>query len=431
MTSDLEEDTFQYQDSKHIKPEEFSENGADENEYQGLVNSGQEYYIVNQPEDNSHGMALVFGRVILLFSLFANCFNLAMYRKFVNDFSSEDFDESFTFKELQLFTWRTELALILLFAYIIIVRAVFDILLCFYQESVLDSFRYFNIHWIFNLSHSIFDLAGLSYSFTSTFISFSTILSTALIPVSLSVLTRNQDTYIMSFTQIRHQDYLRVPLLREGSYEENKIQSPSTQRLIHFFCLVLFLMGWTMILCQNFSIGFCLGISFAFSALLVHVGYQKQNTVNYIPRYSPFQIIVSVCFLSLFIVSVFSTLLQIIYTRHLSVWYNLFGWIQLDQESFRNFMVSSLVHTASIIFSLLSYTFSEAENLRFVKLLEIPLIELLSVKILHLYTFSTSYLFYFGVANILIVISMTDFNEIIHWIIINKQIEREEENEAL
>ena len=170
----------------------------------------------NNEESNIKGIGLI----IFLLSLCFSSMNLGIYRKFVKNYDStldnfieENSDhrysrhrkdlegeselkvdwtisENFIYKEILVFTWRNQMVMIFLIIYLLFIKIIEAI--CKYRlgNSYVRDSTFFKLH-IFTDIFCFFSVNNYIYSFFNAIISFMLLLSTAFVPVSITVLITN------------------------------------------------------------------------------------------------------------------------------------------------------------------------------------------------------------------------------------------------
>lgn len=137
--------------------------------------------------------------IVFLFALLLSSLNLGLYRKFAYIYEYHEnrdlfLDRSFLYKELLVFAWRCQMILLFLIVYLALIKITEVLYLEKYGELYVEQSLFFQIHGFKNIS-SFLTINNFVYSAFNSTVSFMLILSTAFMPVSLTVLITNSDRF--------------------------------------------------------------------------------------------------------------------------------------------------------------------------------------------------------------------------------------------
>lgn len=482
-------------------------------------------------ELSSQGISIL----VFLLSLCLSSLNLAMYRQFVYIYDDHrNKDLFFLYKELLVFFWRTQLVFLFFIVYLSVIKIIENIYIDKYGEEYVYESEFFQLHY-FNSSFSFSSINNVMYSCFNSSISFLLFLSTAFMPVSLTVLISNSDTFfnfvmfgktdedlnldtsynnlddeekdkannnirklsntndncdsnnynnkqvllhantipvnnninmklnnihdninntntifmsrtlpanlninqnkpITTNTNTCTNTYSNIPNNNHINYNKNNFSSVdfkstlekskkySTSQantyvttVIKFFCVLIFIMGVSMLLSFKKDFIYYLGLSMPLLATLININYQKTYMEFFISEQKPFQIFFNMIIVSnifLFCILVFA---QIFYLKKTDV-LSLFGWVYLGKKDLIDAVLVGLISGLAITFTILSSNYLSKNSCKLKKILEVPLTEVICVFGLSLYNFVQNSNYYFGIMNILIVITLTEFIEIFNWL---------------
>ena len=323
--------------------------------------------------------------IITVTSFILNLFNILLYRYSASSLSKDNTNS--IFNEVLIFTWRSQVLLILIVLYLLIAKSLFYLLSKIGIENKL-------LIYCHKFKYSLITIDEFIYSFKNTLISFFTLFSSYYLPVSLLLLIKYQDNYIFSIHSL---------VTDEGKPHKSNI-------IISFFCTLLFITGLIMILFS--SINYYIGYLAIFSCLTLTI---YENTSKDISSVYVFQLLLNILFFSMVISTLTSITLQLVTSYEINI-YELFFYNQVNYQ----FYLSCIVSFSSVIFLILSNIYSGENNTSYLRLIEIILIHLISLYVFK-FDFTFNNIFYFGVLNLIFVIFAIDYKNIFNWLTVKDQ----------
>jgi hypothetical protein len=190
--------------------------------------------------------------------------------------------------------------------------------------------------------------------------------------------------------------------------------------IIKFFCFLIFIMGWALLFSYKRDYTYYLGLIMPLFAIFININYQRSYMELFISEQKPFQIVFNMVVISNIILFVVVLAIQLFYTKKVDV-VTIVGWVYLKKKEVIEGVFVAIVSGFSLVFTIFSSSYLSKNSIKLKKILEIPLTEIICVSILKLYDYVNQSTYYFGMLNIMIVITIIEFIEVFNWLKIKRK----------
>lgn len=206
----------------------------------------------------------------------------------------------------------------------------------------------------------------------------------------------------------------------EAKSTERRQTTSIVTTIIKFFCFLIFVMGWALLFSYKRDYTYYLGLIMPLLAIFININYQRSYMELFISEQKPFQIVFNMVVISNILLFVVVLGIQLFYTKKVDV-VTIVGWVYLKKKEVIEGVFVALVSGFSLVFTIFSSSYLSKNSIKLKKILEIPLTEIICVSVLKLYEYINQSTYYFGMLNILIVITIIEFIEVFNWLKIKRK----------